>query len=114
MDERLAKALEASNLMVVINQQKRVLKEQYQADLVHYSNGCQFTANQELISFCSNMLQLNQTQTVVLDDNGIPLLIEDLEVFVNDLVETYSTATNTYYTKYEELKKQRSVEGLLA
>ena len=114
MDERLAQALETSNLMVVINQQKRILREQYQASLVHYSKGCQFTATQELISFCSSMLQLGQTQSVVLDDNGIPALIENLQDFTNDLVETYASATNTYYSKYEGLKKQRSVEGILA
>lgn len=114
MDERLKSALEQSDLMVVLNQQKRIIKEQYQADLVHYQNGCQFTANQELISFCQSMIQLGQTQSVVIDDNGIPCLIENLENFATDLVETYASATNGYFNKYEKLKKQRSIEGIVS
>jgi hypothetical protein len=113
MDERLTQALETSNLMIVINLQKRILREKYQSSLVYYANGCQFTANQELISFCSSMLQLGQTQSVVLDDNDIPCLIENLHDFTNNLVETYASATNTYYANYEELKKKRSIEGIL-
>lgn len=114
MDERLSHALETSKLMFVINQQKRIITEQYRADLVYYSSGCQFSASQELISFCNSMLQLEQTQSVILDDNNIPLLVEDLAEFTNMLVQTYANASNTYYKKYEDLKKQRSVNGILS
>jgi hypothetical protein len=113
MDEKLKHALEASNLMTVINQQKRIIKQQHQSELVYYANGCQFTASQELISFCQSLLSLHQTQAVVLDDNGIPSLIEDLTTFAEKLVETYSNASNAYFQKYENLKKQRSVEGIV-
>jgi hypothetical protein len=52
MDERLEKALDISNYMVTLNNQKRLLKEQYAENLVFYHNGGQFTITQELISFC--------------------------------------------------------------
>jgi|11_taG_2_1085331.scaffolds.fasta_scaffold00045_26 hypothetical protein len=113
MDQRLSAALEQSNLMVVINQQKRIIKQQYQADLVHYQKGCQFTADQELISFCQSMIQLGQTQSVIIDDNSIPCLVENLENFASDLVETYASATNGYFNKYERLKTQRNTNGII-
>ena len=49
MDERLAKALEASKLLDTINQQKKLLQQQYDANLIHYENGCQFTSSKELL-----------------------------------------------------------------
>lgn len=113
MDEKLKKALDAADLMTVINQQKRICKEQYQSELVYYKDGFQYTANQELISFCQSLVALNQDQAVILDDNGHPCLVENLAEFVNDVVQTYATATNNYYTKYTNIISTRNVEGIL-
>lgn len=41
MDERLVSALDFSNYMITLNNQKRILREQYQNDVVHYYNGGQ-------------------------------------------------------------------------
>ena len=35
MDEKLSKALDYSNYMVTLNNQKRLLEEKYQQDLLH-------------------------------------------------------------------------------
>ena len=51
MDQRLEKALDFSNYMVTLNNQKRVLTEQFKQDIIHYYCGGQFTVTQELISF---------------------------------------------------------------
>ena len=112
MDERLTKALEASKLLDTINQQKKLLQQQYDADLIHYENGCQFTSSKELISFCQSLISLEQDQIVLIDDNGLPSLIEDLPVFTKNLVNTYATASNKYFNEYNKLKKQRSVAGI--
>jgi uncharacterized protein (TIGR00661 family) len=50
MDERLKEALDFSNLMITLDNQKRILKEQYQNNLMYYFNGSQFTVTQSLIS----------------------------------------------------------------
>ena len=112
MDEKLAKALEASKLLDIINQQKNLLQQQYQSDLIHYENGCQFTSSKELISFCQSLVSLEQDQIVLTDDNGIPILIDDLSKFTNNLVKTYAEASNKYFTEYNKIKQQRSVEGI--
>ena len=57
MDERLEKALDISNYMVTLNNQTRLLKEQYSENLVYYFNGGQFSITQQLVSFCQSLLE---------------------------------------------------------
>lgn len=113
MDERLEKALDISNYMVTLNNQIRLLKEQYQENLVHYYNGGQFTITQQLISFCQNLISMNQTSTILIDDNNLPIEVEDLEKFANDLYSKYFEASNRYLVEYNKLKKNRSIESIM-
>lgn len=112
MDERLEKAINFSNYMVTLNNQRRLLKEKYQEDLLYYYNGCQFTITKELITFLGFLLDKDNETVVLTDDNQVPVRIEDLEKFFEDILDQYFTASNNYLTEYEKLKKQRSVEKL--
>jgi hypothetical protein len=114
MDERLKNALDFSNYMITLNNQKRILLEQYRNDLLYYFNGGQFTVSQQLVSFCQSLLQLKQTETVLVDDSGIPIELEDLNKFTKDIVNVYFTASNRYLTEYNKLKKNRSVESIIS
>ena len=60
-----------------------------------------------------SLTSLEQDQIVLIDDNGLPSLVEDLSAFTKNLVNTYATASNKYFSEYNKLKKQRSVEGIL-
>ena len=114
MDERLEKALEISNYMVTLNNQKRLLKEKYYEDLLYFENGCQFTITKELITFVGTMLSSgNDADIVLIDDNDTPTSITDLAKFYEDILDVYFSASNEYNTKYNELKKKRSIEKLV-
>lgn len=113
MDEKLKQALDFSHYMITLNNQKRVLKEQFQNDIVHYFNGGQFTVKQELISFCQSLIALKQTETILVDDNGIPVEIEDLFTFTKDIVGVYFQAANKYLIEYNKLKSNRTVKGIV-
>jgi len=113
MDERLEKALDISNIMVTINNKKRLMQEKYQENLVHYHNGGQFTITQQLISFCSSLLQLEQDSTIIVDDNKVPVDIENLKEFTDAVVTKYFEASNSYLVEYNELKQTRSVESIM-
>ncbi len=113
MDERLKKALDYSNFMITLTNQKRILLEQYNNDLIYYFNSGQFTVSQQLVSFCQSLLQLKQTETVLVDDSGIPVELEDLDKFTKDVINVYFTASNRYLTEYNKLKKNRTVEGIV-
>ena len=113
MDERLEKALDFSNYMLTLNNQKRLLAEKYQEELIHFYSGSQFTLTRELITFVSAMVSADQDEVVITDDNNIPCLVEELENFYSEIINKYTTASNDYYTAYAGLKKNRSVEKLV-
>jgi hypothetical protein len=113
MDERLSNALDFSNYMITLTNQKRILFEQYQNDLLHFFNGGQFIVTQQLISFCQSLLDLKQDETVLIDDNGIPVSIDDLDAFTNEILNVYFKASNKYLTEYNKLKTNRTVKGIV-
>lgn len=112
MDDKLKTALDFSNYMITLDNQKRVLKEGYEQDLVYFFNGGRFTVTQGLVSFVQSLLNLQQTSTILVDDNDIPVAIEDLQSFADNIVSVYWEATNKYMTEYNTLKTNRSVEGI--
>ncbi|NBP57205.1 hypothetical protein EBU71_11865, partial [bacterium] len=88
MDERLEKALEFANFMVSLNNQKRSLKEKYYTDCVYYHNGGTFKITKELITFIKALLDLdNNEQVIVIDDNDLPIRIENLKHFLDDIID---------------------------
>jgi len=113
MDERLQKALDFSNYMVTLNNQKRVLQETVYQDLVYYTSGSKFTINKELICFCSTLANLNREAVVLIDDNDIPVRIENIKDFLENILDVYFTATNKFHSEYQKLKTSRSVEKLI-
>jgi|TARA_B110000977_G_scaffold96389_1_gene127130 hypothetical protein len=113
MDERLEKALDFSNYMLTLNNQKRLLTEKYQEGLIHFYNGSQFTITRELITFVSIMVSADQDEVVITDDNSIPCMIEDLSAFYGHILDLYTTASNDYHSAYLKLKTNRSVEKLV-
>jgi hypothetical protein len=114
VDERLAKALEFSNYMITLNNQKRLLKEKYHEDLLYFKNGCQFTVTKELITFVGMLISNgNDSNVILVDDNDIPTNIDDLNSFYDDILDVYFSASNEYHIKYNDLKSKRSVEKLI-
>tara|TARA_B110000503_G_C7073992_1_gene382095 strand:+ start:37 stop:387 length:351 start_codon:yes stop_codon:yes gene_type:complete len=113
MDERLEKALNFSNYMLTLNNQKRLLAEKYQEELIHFYCGSQFTITRELITFVSAMISAEQDEIVITDDNTIPCMVEDPANFYSEIISKYAAASNSYYTAYTDLKKNRSVEKLV-
>ena len=114
MDERLKKALDFSNYVVTLNNQKRVIKNQYHESCVYYFNGGQFTVTKELVTFVNMLVEKDNTSDIVLvDDNETPILIPDLDAFLSDIIDTYFSAANTYYAEYQQLIKNRSTAKLV-
>jgi len=114
MDERLEKALEFSNYMVTLNNQKRVLREKFRESTVYYHNGAQFTVTKQLVTFVNLLVDKGNTDDIVLiDDNELPILVENLEDFLSDIMNTYFTAANTYHQEYQKLIKNRSTMKLV-
>lgn len=113
MDERLKKALDFSNYMVTLNNQRRIIHEQFLENCVHYLNGGKFSVTKELINFCHTLIQNHQTSAILIDDNNTPIEVENLEDFHADILNIYFTNSNEYFKKYNEIKSTRKIEGLV-
>lgn len=114
MDERLEKALEFSNYMVTLNNQKRMLREKFREKTVFYYGGGQFTVSKDLITFVNMLVERDNTEDIVLvDDNELPIMVKDLEEFLSDVIDTYFSAANEYHADYQTLIRNRSVSKLV-
>jgi hypothetical protein len=113
MDEQLQKAFDIANYMTTLASQKKVLFEQYLQNTVFFYNGASFRVTRELINFTKTLIDLGQSDTVLIDDNNLPTNITELDKFLQDILNVYTLATNEYYTQYQKLKTNRSVESLV-
>ena len=114
MNEQVTKAFDIANLMVTMANQKRILKEEFEQTLFYFHNGGTFQATPALIAYVQSLKLLELEETVIVDNNGIPVLVKNLSNFLEQLLDCHIRANNLYFTKYEDLKKSRSVESILA
>lgn len=113
MDERLKKALEVSNYMVTLNNQKRLLRDKFYENLLYFDSGSQFIVTQNLITFVKLLVESGyDTDVVLIDDNDIPVKINNLETFYENILDVYFKSSNAYMNEYEKLKQSRSVEKI--
>jgi hypothetical protein len=113
VDERLEKAFQTANYMASLSNLRRVALEEYKQNLIFYFQGSSFTVTRELIVFVHTLTELGNTESIILDDNNIPLNVTNLKEFLDKILNTYALATNAYLAKYGEIKSKRRVEGLV-
>jgi|FreactcultureFD7_1027221.scaffolds.fasta_scaffold11862_3 hypothetical protein len=108
MDERLQKALDASNFRLNLLNTKANIKLKVETMTTVAVNGGIFKASRELITFTKLIIDKGHNSVVLLDENENPIEILDLLKFHDDLLDCYFSATNYYNTEYSKLKKARS------
>lgn len=114
MDERIEKAFETANYMATLSNQRRIILEEFNQQLIYYINGAVFKIDSNLITYIKTVLDLGHTTDIVfVDSNSSPVQIQDVQEFFNAVVEQYFLALNTYSNKYSDIKKQRRVQGLI-
>lgn len=114
MQEYLDKALEFANYQQTFSIQKKLLKESINAKLTYGYNGGIFYIDRNLLTFVEILSNKGRKNSVViLDSNENPILIDDLELFKDEIFSRYFETTNEYFQSYDKLKKSRSVEKLL-
>lgn len=114
MQEQLKKALEFANYKQTFSIQKKILKEKIEAKLTYGFNGGIFHIDRNLLTFVEILCNKGRTAGIVLlDSNENPVLVEDLEIFKDEIFSRYFETTNEYFESYQNLKKSRSVEKLL-
>jgi hypothetical protein len=114
MNEQLEKAFQTANYMATLTNQRNVAFEEFQQALIYYVNGSSFQITIELISFVKSIIDAGNSTCVLVDDNKIPVNIENLQNFHQAIIDQYFEASNEYYSKYSELKSKRKIEDLIA
>ena len=115
MDERLKKAFQVANYMATLSAQKRVIKQEFEQKLLHYVNGSTFKITPTLINFTKTVIDLGHTTDVAfLDENNLPVLIEDVQVFFDMIVEKYFQSLNEYAVRIAEIKSKRKLEDIIS
>ncbi|PJB17183.1 MAG: hypothetical protein CO117_12640 [Flavobacteriaceae bacterium CG_4_9_14_3_um_filter_33_16] len=112
MDERVEKALKFANLKITQANQRENLRTQLYEKLILGVNGGLFDINQTLISFVS-ILASKTDSAVILDKNNNPVLIENLNDFLDEILSRYMENTNLFYQDYTALNKARNVKNLM-
>lgn len=114
MDERLKAALDFSNYHYSLSIQRKTLKEKFESKLTYGCNGGIFKIDRGLICFVQFLLDKNKSKDVpIIDDNGNPILINDLEDFMTEILDRYFSVSNEYFDEYQKIKKSRTVEKLI-
>lgn len=111
--EKLEKALDFSNTMQSFNLAKNNLKVKTQNLLSYSKHGGTFRVSQELIGFLQFVVSSGKTETILLDKNDIPIKIEDVESFLEDVSSLYFESVNEYYNDYQKLRSSRKIEKVL-
>jgi hypothetical protein len=115
MDENIEKAFEMANYMATLTNQRRLIQEELSQRLVYYVNGGTFKITPELINFTKTVLDLgHDTEVIFLDKNKLPIVVADVQDFLDNLVSIYFESINNYHAKYAELKSKRQVEALVS
>ena len=114
MDERIEKAFETANYMATLSNQRRIILEEFNQQLIYYINGAVFKIDSNLITYIKTVLDLGHTTDIIfVDSNNSPVQIQDVQNFFDNVTDQYFLALNTYSNKYSEIKKQRRVQGLI-
>lgn len=115
MDEKIEKAFDVANYMATLSNQRRLILEEFNQKIVYYINGATFKLNPELINFTKLVIDQGYVGDVAfIDANNFPVIIEDVNSFYHDIVNTYFEAVNEYAAKFAELKNKRNVKDMVS
>jgi len=114
MDDNLKRALDFANYRHTLSMQISSLKEKIDAKLTYGCNGGIFKIDRSLISFVSVIIEQGRTEGVpLLDHNGIPVIVDDMIKFRDEIMDRYFSSVLEYHEKYQEIKKSRTVEKIV-
>jgi hypothetical protein len=114
MDEKIEKAFGVANYMSTLSNQRRIILEEYNQKLTYYISGATFRVDYSLINFAKNLVDMGHTEDIVfVDANNQPVIIKDVQDFLDNITSVYFEAVNAYQTKFAELKRKRSVKDLV-
>ena len=72
-----------------------------------------FKADKSTISFVNTLINLDNTEIVVVDERNNPIEISDPKDFLTTLVEAYNGSMNEFLAESKKLAKARSIKKIM-
>lgn len=114
MDERIEKAFSVANHIATLSNQRRIILEEFNQKRVYYINGGTFNITPDLINFAKTTLDLGYTTDVAfVDSNNFPIVIPDVQEFLDTIVGIYYEVLNEYSARFTELKSKRRIKDII-
>jgi spore germination protein GerM len=113
LDERLEKAMESAKYRVTLFNQKENCKLKFKQSLTFSKNGGVFKVDESLISFVSTLISRGSESTILIDTNGNPIHITDLNEFFDDIVDRYHQATNDFLIDFKKIQASRKIAPMM-
>lgn len=107
IDTQIEQALSFARYQTSLNQQRKLLKEQFESATILPYNGGLFKITQEWLG------GFDKESNWVLDINSNPIHVENPTELYESAKETYRNAIATYGEEYQKLRRQRSVRSLV-
>lgn len=113
MEERLQKALEFANYRQTLNNQLQKIKVRAEGMLIFAKSGGSFTINRELICFLDYLDKQGINDVALLDDNNLPVQIDNVKAFLDEITKRYFEVTSDYLKEYQEVRRARNVKTII-
>jgi len=113
LPQNLAEMLEISNPRATYQNQLRNAREMFESRCHLAHGGGFFKSTPVLIAYLYSCSKFNYDHTIVEDQNGIPILIEDLEDFLDTVESHYYQALNSYWEEVQRLRKSRNPSAIV-
>tara|TARA_R110001606_G_scaffold87896_1_gene198045 strand:+ start:125 stop:466 length:342 start_codon:yes stop_codon:yes gene_type:complete len=111
MDSQLSSALEFANYTQTLYNQKKLAEQTFLDACVIYRNAGKFTITIQLIVLCQGYR--NRSSVILLDDNNIPIKLDDIGVFAQEIQKSYTAAISTYYDEHQRIISNKDVKGVI-
>lgn len=110
MDSRLENALDFANFRMILSTRQKNLKRLFDNKLLfHYNSGI-FKATPEFLAFLVTVIMRErQGGFIFIDQNDIPIHVENLDDFYNEAFKKYKTAIKQYYESHKKLNEAREI-----
>jgi len=112
-DERLQTALASANYRICLNNQKNNARVRLEKDLIYATRGGTFRVCAELISFVSALQQRGRRRTILIDVNTNPIEIDDIDEFLDVIIERYYECTNEFLCEMRRLQQSRTTAAVV-
>ena len=113
MDKRLEQALDFSNFRMILTTRQENLKMLMNNKLTLSYGGGLFKVDKELLSFIFMLMFSKSDEAIIIDENDIPIKIENLEEFAEKAAAQYDKALEQYYNSYQKLSEAREIRKVI-